>query len=68
MRVVVNGSPAEVPPRSSVAEALAALGHDPARRGLAVALDGEVVPRRSWTDTKLEDGARLEVLSAVQGG
>ena len=38
------------------------------RTGVAVAVDGEVVPRADWPATALADGARVEVLTAVQGG
>lgn len=38
------------------------------RRWLAVALDGEVVPRVRWTEQELHDGAAVEILTAVQGG
>ena len=38
------------------------------RRGVAVAVDGEVVRRDAWDDTTLHDGARIEVVGAVQGG
>ncbi len=37
-------------------------------RGVAVAVDAEVVPRTSWATTTLSDGASVEVLVAVQGG
>ena len=37
-------------------------------RGIAVALNGAVVPRTQWSATVLADGDRLEVLTAVQGG
>jgi sulfur carrier protein len=37
-------------------------------RGVAVAVDREVVPRSRWDDTHLADGQRVEVLEAVQGG
>ena len=37
-------------------------------RGVAVAVDAEVVPRGEWETTKLDDGARVEVLRAIQGG
>ncbi|MGH3755646.1 MAG: sulfur carrier protein ThiS, partial [Pseudonocardiaceae bacterium] len=37
-------------------------------RGVAVALDGAVVPRASWPGTVLHDDASVEVLTAVQGG
>jgi sulfur carrier protein len=39
-----------------------------ARRGVAVAVNGTVVPRSSWADVALTDGDTVEVLSAAQGG
>jgi sulfur carrier protein len=33
-----------------------------------VAVDGEVVPRAEWAGTQLTDGARVELVVAVQGG
>jgi len=38
------------------------------QNGIAVALDGEVVPRQRWEGTTLADGQVVEVLHAVQGG
>ena len=38
------------------------------RRGVAVAVDGEVLPRSSWDTTTLDDGAKVELVGAVQGG
>lgn len=38
------------------------------RRGVAVAVNGEVVPRTRWAGTALVDGDRVEVLTAAQGG
>ena len=66
MKVWLNGEPQEVPDAASVADALT--GHDVPSRGVAVAVDGEVVPRASWASSTLVEGARLEVLTAVQGG
>jgi sulfur carrier protein len=37
-------------------------------RGVAIAVDGEVVPRASWPSFQLRDEARVEVLTAMQGG
>jgi sulfur carrier protein len=51
-----------------VDDAVAASGAQPDGRGVAVAVDGEVVPRGQWTATGLSDGQRVEVLQAVQGG
>jgi sulfur carrier protein len=47
---------------------LGALGLDPAGRGLAVARNGEVVPRGSWETTTLAPDDQIEIVSAVQGG
>jgi thiazole synthase len=37
-------------------------------RGVAVAIDGEVVPRAEWQRTPLAEGSSVEVLAAIQGG
>ena len=68
MQVVVNGQPRELPAGASVQTIVAELSDSPQGRGLAVALDGEVVPRGQWESTPLGEGARLEVVVAVQGG
>jgi sulfur carrier protein len=47
---------------------LGALGLDPAGRGLAVARNGEIVPRAAWETTKLAPDDRIEIVGAVQGG
>jgi sulfur carrier protein len=66
MRVLVNGEPAELEPGATVQSALATL--DVPERGVAVAVDAEVVPRGQWPDHELSEGARIEVLRAIQGG
>jgi sulfur carrier protein len=50
---------------ATITEAVAAVTE--ARRGIAVALNGEVVPRSEW-DRPLADGDAVEVLTATQGG
>ncbi|WP_028924477.1 sulfur carrier protein ThiS [Pseudonocardia acaciae] len=66
MRVWINGDPHDVPEPATVADALAAMGAPAA--GVAVAVDGEVVPRAGWSERRLAAEARIEVLTAVQGG
>lgn len=66
MRVWINDHAHELPEAATVAEALATLSAPPA--GLAVAVDGEVVPRAGWSEHRLAPGTRIEVLTAVQGG
>jgi sulfur carrier protein len=68
VRVELNGRPVELGDEATVAEAIAASGAGGQRRGVAVAVDGEVVPRSEWKTTPLRHGQRVEVLQAVQGG
>ena len=67
--IAVNGAPNEdVRPGSTVRTLLDVLGMDAAARGVAVAVDAEVVPRAQWPSFVLAENARVEVLNAVQGG
>ncbi|MEU5694740.1 sulfur carrier protein ThiS [Actinosynnema sp. NPDC020468] len=66
MTAKVNGRERELPDGATVTTVLELLGA-PAT-GVAVALDGEVVPRAAWAATPVPAGAAVEVLTAVQGG
>ena len=66
MNVIVNGEPTELAPGATVEAVLTAL--EVPDRGVAVAVDAEVVPRGEWREHELSDGARVEVLRAIQGG
>jgi sulfur carrier protein len=66
--VSLNGEERELADGATVASAVAALGVAPDARGVAVAVDREVVPRGAWASTALTGGARVEVLTAIQGG
>jgi sulfur carrier protein len=68
MRVVLNGSEAELADGATVLTAVTALDLPAAGRGVAVAVDAEVVPRTQWDTHELNEGARVEVLRAIQGG
>jgi thiazole synthase len=68
VRLELNGSPLEMPAGASVEDAVRASGAGADARGVAVALDGEVVPRAAWASTELRQGQSVEVLAAIQGG
>ena len=68
MTVVVNGEPRELAPGTTVSALLAVLELPGDGRGVAVAVDAEVVPRGQWETTQIDEGARVEVLRAIQGG
>ena len=66
--VILNGESHELPAGATVEAAVRAAGAPEDGRGVAVALDGEVVPRGAWSRTELAEGQQVEVLHAVQGG
>jgi thiazole synthase len=68
MRIELNGEAAELADSATLVEAALAAGAPESRRGVAIALDGEVVPRSEWGTTPLREGAAVEVLAAIQGG
>ena len=68
MTVELNGRRVDLPEGATVAAAVLASGADAQRRGVAVAVDGEVVPRSEWDATTLLAGQSVEVLAAIQGG
>jgi sulfur carrier protein len=68
MRVLLNGSEAELTDGATVQAAIVALELPASGRGVAVAVDAEVVPRTEWETHELAEGARVEVLRAIQGG
>jgi sulfur carrier protein len=67
VRIELNGRDVEVEARATVADAVTASGASE-RRGVAVAVEGEVVPRSEWEATPLREGQQVDVLQAVQGG
>lgn len=71
-RLVVNGEPEDWAPGdrkgSSIAAYLQGRDINPAAPGVAVALNGTVVPRNAWSDTQLNDGDRLELVGIFKGG
>lgn len=66
MRIQVNGEARDVEAPLTVGALVD--GEVRARRGVAVAVDGQVVRRTEWDDAVLADGATVEIVAAVQGG
>jgi len=64
--VTVNGERRELSEGTTVAALVAGLGTG--GRGVAVAVNAEVVSRSRWEGTPLQPGDRVEVLGAAQGG
>ena len=53
---------------ATVAALLEARGIAAGARGVAVALNGSVVPRAAWAETKLSAGDAGEIIKAMSGG
>ena len=66
MRATVNGRPVELAAGATVADVVAAVCRSD--RGVAVAVDREVVPRSRWTVVVVAEGALVEVVTAAAGG
>lgn len=67
MQLHLNGESVEIG-ISTVAEMLAMRGLDSSQPGIAVAVNGMVVPRAAWSAHELHDGDDVEVITAMQGG
>jgi sulfur carrier protein len=66
--IVLNGDIQEHGAGEPVSAVLERLGLGEDARGVAVAIDGEVLPRARWASVKVPEGAHVEVLTAMQGG
>jgi sulfur carrier protein len=64
----VTGARRELAPPVRLLDVLGLQPGEPTPRGIAVAVDGVVVPRSAHGSTELSDGARVEIVKAVQGG
>ena len=61
MRITLNGTTTPVSGPTTIADLVGA------RRGIAVALNGEVLPRDGYRRL-LSEGDEVEIVTAVQGG
>ena len=66
MQLTVNGKPTDVGGELSLAELVRQVSDR--ETGIAVALNGDVVPRGDWSSTTVHGGDRVDVVTAVQGG
>ena len=68
MRYLVNGESSSSQDAPSISSVISSMGRDPSGAGVAVAVNGEVVPRSEWDERIIEDGDEVEVLAAIGGG
>jgi sulfur carrier protein len=69
MIIHINGQAHEIAPPARLTDVLdLPEGGASTRRGVAIAVNGQVIPRSQHASTELTDGARVEIVTAVQGG
>ena len=68
MKIVLNGKDRDVPDGLMLRELLVECGLDPSQKGVAVAINAEIVTRGAWASTRVEAGNRIDIIHAVQGG
>jgi len=66
--IYVNGEPVDTRDQPTIRDVLVERGIDPDTAGIAVAVDAEVARRGVWPTRTLDEGARVEIVRAVQGG
>jgi sulfur carrier protein len=64
----VNGEPTALPDGSSIADVVARITNEAEPKGIAVAVDREVIPRSEWRRTPVRHGTSIEVVTAAAGG
>ena len=68
MRITLNGDVIDVPANATVRNVVEMMTERPNARGVAVAVNAEVVHRAEWDATTLSEEDQVEVLSAIGGG
>lgn len=66
MRIIINGQPENFTAPLNLQSALAQQGYTD--KLVAVARNGEFVPRAAYNDTALNDGDHIEIVAPMQGG
>jgi len=66
MQVTVNGTTREVQPETTLADLVSGFNLEP--RHVAIEVNCDLVPRREYPDTKLNEGDRVEIVTLVGGG
>ena len=66
--IYVNGKPTDGGDNPTICDVLVAADIDPDTAGIAVAVDAEIARRGVWPTLTVPDGARVEIVTATQGG
>ncbi len=66
--VIVNGDRLQMAAGSTIADVVARLMEGAEPKGIAVAVDRNVVPRSEWATTAVQAGLPIEIVTAAAGG
>ncbi|MEC9278930.1 MAG: sulfur carrier protein ThiS [Chloroflexota bacterium] len=67
MEVRINGKETEVHQSMSIVDYLTSIGFDK-KVSIAVAINGEIIPKEEYSETQLKNGDSMEVVRAIGGG
>jgi thiamine biosynthesis protein ThiS len=68
MQITLNGETRTVQDGLTVLGLLTAIGTARSQKGIAVAVNAEIVPAENWPSTRLKTGDQVDIIHAVQGG
>ena len=68
MQITLNGEEQTLADGLTLEDLLRQNNVSPSQKGVAVAVNAEVIPRGDWPDVRLEPGDRVDVIRAVGGG
>lgn len=67
MIIYLNDNPVEVRSNLTIADLVSETGHSD-RKGIAVAVGSQVIPRTNWDQYRLSENDKVMVITATQGG
>ncbi|SVE50578.1 uncharacterized protein METZ01_LOCUS503432 [marine metagenome] len=67
MEVIINGKATEIHQSMSIVDYLTSIGFDK-KVSIAVAINGEIIPKGEYGETQLKTGDSMEVVRAIGGG
>jgi len=68
MNITINGEPHQVETMTTIADLVSRVTGEVDPKGIAVAVDRDVVPRSEWASTTVRSGSVLEIVTAAAGG
>ena len=68
MQLIVNGQEQSVDGAPTLLNLLIKMNFNAEQKGIAVAVNAEVIARAMWADMRLRNGDRVDIIHAVQGG